>query len=60
MTLYTRVLELKIAQEISIIDQEPLLLLFLDLSKAYNTMNRDRLLATMEGYGAGPRMCGPL
>ena len=35
-------------------------MVLLDLQKAYNTVDRDRLLQTLEGYGAGPCMCGLL
>ena len=38
----------------------PLLLVLLDLRKAYDTVDQERLLITMEGYGAGPHMCGLL
>ena len=53
-------MELKLAQELARIDQDPLFLVFLDLIKAYDTMDRDLLLITREGYGAGPRLCGIL
>ena len=33
---------------------------FLDLSKAWNTVDRIYLLITLKEYGAGPRMCGIL
>ena len=56
----TAIMELKLNQDLASIDQEPLFLVFLDLWKAYNTVDRDLLLITLEGYGAGPRMCGLL
>ena len=43
----TAIMELKLAHELFRIDQYPLLLIFLDLTKAYNTMDWDRLLITM-------------
>ena len=56
----TAIMEVKLAQELASIDYEFLLLLLLDLHKAYDTVYRDRLLIKMEGYGAGPQMCGLL
>ena len=50
-------MELKLAHELTSIDQDPLFLFFVDLRKAYDTVDRDRLLITLEGYGTGPRMC---
>ena len=32
-------------------------LIFLNLRKAYDTMDRDRLIQTLEGYGSIPRLC---
>ena len=52
----TAIMELKFAHDISSIDWDPLFLVFLDLRKAYDTVHRDQLLITMEGYGVGPRM----
>ena len=56
----TAIMELKLDQELSRIYQDPLFLVFLELRKAYNTVDQDRLLITLEGYGAWPRMCGLL
>ena len=41
-------------------DQDPLFLVFLDLKKAYITVDRGRLLRTLRGYGASPHMCSLL
>ena len=46
--------ELKIAQELSIVDCKPLLLVFLILSNMYDTVNRGRLIWNLEVYIAGP------
>ena len=56
----TAIMELKRTQELVGIYQDFLFLVFLDLKKAYYTMDWDRLFITLEGYGAGPRMCGLL
>ena len=51
------ILELKLDQDLYRIYQDPLLLMFLDLYKAYDTLDWDHLLKTMEGYGIGPHLC---
>ena len=40
---------MKLTQEIASIDQSPLFLVFLDLRKAYDTMDQELLLITLEG-----------
>ena len=37
-------------------DQDPLLLVFLDLLKAYNTVDCGHLMMMLEGYNPGPCM----
>ena len=56
----TDIIELKISQELSRIDQDPLLLVFMDLRKVYGTFHQERLLITLEGYGASTCLCGLL
>ena len=53
----TEAIELKISQELSSVNQEPLFLVFLNLKKAYDTVDHGRLIRTLEGYEAGPQMC---
>ena len=38
------------------VDQEPLLLVFLDLMRSYDNLDRGQLLKTFEGYGADPKI----
>ena len=56
----TAIMKLNIAQELASVDHDPLLQVFLYLRKAYNTVDRKRLIQILEGYGAGPRLCGLL
>ena len=53
-------MELNLTQELASIYQSSLFLVFLYLRKAYDTVVQERLLPTLEGYGAGPRLCGIL
>ena len=53
-------MELNITQDMSIVEQDPILLVFLELRKAYENLDRGRLLKTLEGYGVGPKMQGIL
>ena len=56
----TDILKLKLSQELTSLNQDPLFLVFLDLHKSYDTVDWGRLLKTLEGYGAGPHMPGLL
>ena len=47
----TAIMELKLAQDLESMDQDPLLLVFLYLGKAYNNLDQGKLLQTLEGYG---------
>ena len=53
----TSTLEIKLEQDLAGVEQDPLLLVFLDLLKAYDTVDRVHLMMNLEGYGAGPHMC---
>ena len=56
----TAIMELKLDQELDSIGQYPFFLVFLDLRKAYDTVDQEHVLVTLEGYGAGPHICGLL
>ena len=45
----TPIMEMKLVQELASVDQDPLLLVFLDLRKLYEKLDNDRLLNTLEG-----------
>jgi Reverse transcriptase (RNA-dependent DNA polymerase)/Ulp1 protease family, C-terminal catalytic domain len=51
----TAIIEAKLHQELSSIQQKTLYQVFIDLSKAYDTLHRGRALATLSAYGIGPR-----
>ena len=44
-------MELNLFQKLVSIDHDSLFLVFLYLRKSYNTVDRDRLIITLEGYG---------
>ena len=52
----TGTMEAKLAQQLSFIDQEALFATFIDLRKAYDAMDRDRVLQILRGYGVGPNL----
>ena len=43
----TAIIELNLAQELTGIDHDPLFLVFVDLSKAYYTVDRDCIIQTI-------------
>ena len=52
--MWMEILELMLAQELVIVDQDPLFLVLLDLRKDYDTVDCGRLLVTLERYGTKP------
>ena len=56
----TSIMELKITQELESVDQYSLFLVLFDLRKAYNNLYLGRLIQTLAGYGAVPKLRGLL
>ena len=52
----TAIIEAKLAQQLAFREQAPLYGVFIDLRKAFNSMDRGRCLEVLEGYGASPKM----
>ena len=52
----TRVIEAKLVQQLLYLKLKPFYGVFLDLKKAFDSMDRERCIMILEGYGAGPRM----
>ena len=50
----TATLEAKLLQQLASMREEVLYVIFLDLHKTYDTLDRGRCLEIMEGYGVGP------
>ena len=51
----TATLNVKLLQHLVALREEFLYVIFLDLHKAYNALDRSRCLYILEGYGMGPR-----
>ena len=54
------ILEMNLAQDIAIVDHDPHFLILLNIRKTYDTVDGERLIQTLEGYGAVPLLCGLL
>jgi hypothetical protein len=52
----TAVMEAKLAQQLTHLEQVPFFGVFLDLKKAFDSMDRKRCLLILGRYGVGPKM----
>ena len=53
----TATLEAKLLQQIAALREEVLYVIFLNLHKAYDALDRSRCLEILEGYGVGLQAC---
>ena len=51
----TATLKAKLLQQLVALREEVLYMIFLDMHKAYDALDRSRCLEILEGYGVGPR-----
>ncbi len=52
----TAIMEVKLNQQLALVDQAPLYQIYLDLKKAYDTLDWTRCLEILAGYGVGPNL----
>ena len=52
----TAALEVNLLQHLTVMREEVLFEVFLDLQKAYGALDRDRCLEILEAFGVGPRV----
>ena len=50
-------LEAKMLQQLAYLREKILYMIFLDLHKAYDALDRYRCINILEGYGVGPQAC---
>ena len=53
----TSMLEAKLFQQLAVLSEEVVYVIFLYLHKAYDALDRSRCLDILEGYGVGPQSC---
>ena len=53
----TATLKDKLIQQLVSMREDLLYVIFLDLHKSYDALDRDRCLEILEGYGMGPQAC---
>ena len=51
----TATLKAKLLQQLAALREEVMYVIFLDLHKAYDALDRSRCLEILEGYGVGPK-----
>ena len=56
ITYRTSSLEAKLLQQLAAMREEVLYVIFLDLTKAYDALDRSRSMEILKGYGVGERM----
>ena len=52
----TAIIEAKLQQELAHLQRRPLFQIYLDLKKAFDSLDRPRTLDILRGYGMGPRL----
>ena len=50
-------LKAKLLQQLAVFGEEVMYVIFLDLHKSHDALDRSRCLDILEGYGVGPRSC---
>ena len=53
----TPTLKAKLLQQLAVFVEEVMYVIFLDLHKSHDALDRSRCLDILEGYGVGPRSC---